>query len=1033
MDEKHAFQKKAFHVDLPENLRAKFASLERKLFVVDTVIAAGGIVAGLVISWLLLFMADRFWDTPAVMRSGFTLVGLGVAAFYVIFWLKHWVINRRDNRVLAAIVQKEHRRMGDRLMSAVELTDHEQRPEEVSETLCRAAIDQIANDSEKISFNRAVKTRRPLIYTILSVFILGLMALPATYTPDASQNALKRWAMSGEERYTFVQNGELMVNQLPVSDEGKFYVPRGEDIHVDSKYNFTDMSSGKPFWKTLGNWWDNSVNAAEQADSFLADKLSLQTDMANTLSEYVPDPELAKLSGTKTPRYVAMRDGGVRYTLPGRSKPLVITLRMGDVRREISIEPVARPEIEGTEALVQYPKYLGYSPADPQTVNSSVFQYLEGSQVMLRGQLSKPANAKGGESFTQVIAKATRNIGSEVQAQEVEIQGERFNTTKYLNLDDFREMEVTWKDHHHIAGREPWKLIFEKRVDELPHRVECRDKAPVIAILRSEVLEIPMAAEDDYGLKEIKAAWECWSRNGTNLVKKGDSTLATFKPQNLQGSATFLFDPGDKALNLPEGTVVKVFAVAKDYYLYDRERRSLPIEIHILTEEEHAQLIQQNFESKMAELDDLARRQENLLDATRELQDMDPEQLNNDQNDKKLGRQEQEQKNIKDKLKELADDIEELSKEALKNKDMDPTDLAKMAQMAQKMKELADQQMSEAQQSLQQAQESQSQQERKENVEDAAKKEKEALDELKEMQEQANENMQDMYANTLIKRLRKIVEFEEGVADLFKENVGGLIGKSLPNLDAALRDEVNEAFGYQEMYARKAQELQEEISRFYDATNDEKFGEVTKAMASYGPVEKMEINAERIAKVHLQSTIENSLELAKKFTEWADILDPQDDGGGGDGGEGGEGGEPNEDMIARLKELLRLRQAEMDLREKTLNLDAESGVKERAQFEEDAFRLQFRQLELLGDLQIERDARGDGEYLPAAQFRMRDAEDELNLQGDDEGLVEAYKWALVAKAKGDTRADANIKKLTGLLSDRQKRRAERDAKELTDQ
>ena len=64
---------------------------------------------------------------------------------------------------------------------------------------------------------------------------------------------------------------------------------------------------------------------------------------------------------------------------------------------------------------------------------------------------------------------------------------------------------------------------------------------------------------------------------------------------------------------------------------------------------------------------------------------------------------------------------------------------------------------------------------------------------------------------------------------------------------------------------------------------------------------------------------------------------------------------------------------------------------------------------------------------------MRDAEDELNLQGDDEGLVEAYKWALVAKAKGDTRADANIKKLTGLLSDRQKRRAERDAKELTDQ
>ena len=48
---------------------------------------------------------------------------------------------------------------------------------------------------------------------------------------------------------------------------------------------------------------------------------------------------------------------------------------------------------------------------------------------------------------------------------------------------------------------------------------------------------------------------------------------------------------------------------------------------------------------------------------------------------------------------------------------------------------------------------------------------------------------------------------------------------------------------------------------------------------------------------------------------------------------------------------------------------------------------------LSGDLQLEMEARGEGEFLNAARYRMRDAEDELNLPGDVEGLMEAYQWA----------------------------------------
>jgi len=349
-----------------------------------------------------------------------------------------------------------------------------------------------------------------------------------------------------------------------------------------------------------------------------------------------------------------------------------------------------------------------------------------------------------------------------------------------------------------------------------------------------------------------------------------------------------------------------------------------------------------------------------------------------------------------------------------------------MAQNAQKMREIAEQQMKQAQQSLQQAQESE--QERQENLDDAAKKEKEALDKLKEMQGKAAEDMQDMYANTLVKRLRKIAEFQEGVAKDFQKNFAKLIGRRVVELPDRVRGIVNDAFGFQGIYSRKAAGLQDEISRFYDATQDEKFGKVTKDMAEYHPAEKMEDNAGLIMKNHTGKVIEGSKKLAEKFKEWADTLDPKDDGGGGEG-EGG--GAPDEDLIARLKELLRLRQAEMDLREKTMRLDGEAGVKAWEKFEEDAFLLQFRQLELLSDLQLERDARGDGEYLPAAQFRMRDAEDELNLQGDEEGLVEAYTWALVAKARDSgAKVGETIKQLADKLTEKQRQRAEAAAKRI---
>lgn len=115
----------SYPTQLPENLRLKFQALERRLWWVDTTIAVCGALSGLIISYALIFISDRFWDTPPVLRAVCTLAGLGVSAWFAWSWLRHWVWQRRDSRALANVVQRKHRRLGDRLLGIVELADEE--------------------------------------------------------------------------------------------------------------------------------------------------------------------------------------------------------------------------------------------------------------------------------------------------------------------------------------------------------------------------------------------------------------------------------------------------------------------------------------------------------------------------------------------------------------------------------------------------------------------------------------------------------------------------------------------------------------------------------------------------------------------------------------------------------------------------------------------------------------------------------------------------------------------------------------------
>ncbi|MSR66856.1 MAG: hypothetical protein EXS24_05735, partial [Pedosphaera sp.] len=176
---------KQFSHDLPPELRGQFEVLEKRLWLVDTMLAIGGTICGLALSYALLFVSDRFWDTSTTVRLLLTASGLTVGVYLSLFWLKNWVFNRRDTRKLSAIVQKYYPRLGDRLLGIVELSEQDKNRGEVSEGLRQASIEQVSKEAVRFNFRAVVAMRKANLSICGAVVLLLIGLTPMMLVPTA--------------------------------------------------------------------------------------------------------------------------------------------------------------------------------------------------------------------------------------------------------------------------------------------------------------------------------------------------------------------------------------------------------------------------------------------------------------------------------------------------------------------------------------------------------------------------------------------------------------------------------------------------------------------------------------------------------------------------------------------------------------------------------------------------------------------------------------------------------------------------------
>ncbi len=853
---------------IPEGLRQQFDQLERRLWRFDTIVALCGCACALLLSYALIFVSDRLWDTPQWLRVIFT--GGGVVAFFafILGYGRRWIWGSRTFPALATLVQKRYRRLGDRLLGIVELADEKRRPANFSPALCQAAIGQVASEAAKVDFRQAVGTKRPRQYFLASLAAIALAAAFCIIAPQAGWNALWRWAMP------------------------TFHIARYTFVSLENLPDHLVVAHGEPFEIEVGVAAHSFLRPTEMTAQF--EKQALLT--------------------------APVRHGSAVFSIAGQTQPGALTFRAGDIKRSIRIEPEFRPEIKQLTARIEMPAYLEYPKLEEKIDRGSLI-FLKGSRVSFSGET------------TRALDRAS------IGAQPLRIDGATFFTQPMLP-EGASQLSFTWKDKLGLASAAPAIIRLQEKEDAEP-QVECRGLAGAIAILEEEVVHIDIAAADDYGICNVGVRWLTTPGHGKQLASAPvEHTLAFGRAQDRNLTTRYDFSPA--LLHIPADTNVTFCATVTDHFPQRAESLSEVHQIYVLSREAHARLIQEQLEKIMEQLEELTRRQEALLEGGKNVRAQTPQKLADSSSEKKLAEQAAEQKETAEQLRQLAQKTAETMREAMRNQNISQSTLQEWAQHAAAMQSLSQQEMPAAAQSLDSAKSDAN--DRAPKLDQAVAQESEILKKLHEMQKGADKSLEKLMTQNLAMRLRKIAGQEKGIVDDFQKILPETIGMKPEQLlqrpfattfdlvrsieiVAEPKETVERMTDLHAALREDSRELQMEIGRLFERTKLERFGDVANEMDKAKTDEGLEKLGQLIQKNVTVRAMQGAAEWSKRFNQWADRLSEKDDSKSGSGE-----GEGEPDMKAMLA-LMRLRQSEAALRDRTGALEQQKESNPRYDME----------------------------------------------------------------------------------------------------
>lgn len=858
---------------IPESLKGLLAEYRRKLWRIKITEAFLAGVIGLVLSFLIVFALDRFLQTPATLRLILLIAGTSLFAVFAPLWMRRWVWGHRRENELARLIAQKHPDLGDRLLGIIELQEQQETKESLSPRLRMAAMETVAADAQKQGLQSALPPTWLKKALGLSLALIALTVTAFLLAPQAGVNALRRWAMPLQEteRYTFTK-----LNGVPRS----LVVPHGE------AFNLT---------------------------------VSLAND-----SEWKPTTGEVRI-GTNPAISSSLTENSYRFTLPAQFAPCTMALTIGDARHSIHIEPTSRPAIQLAEAILQYPGYLQLSD-ETIDLKTGVATAVQGSQLRFQLSADRALEKAALGPITHIAQPEKPQPSTPTPGFRDEMKVDKnvaFSNPIAVDTHSF-DVPFAWTDVYQLSGDNNFRLRVEAIVDNAPSTyIQGVERQHVM--LPEETIDFDALAEDDFGLIELGLEWkgEAGATGSASALSEGSLKLQPGSPSAKRLGKTTAFCPAAMKIG-PQKLLLRAYT--RDY-MPDRPKvYSEPITLFILTRDEHAQMLKNQFDRIVGELEDATRREQNANEENQRLERLNPEDLQKEENRKRLEAQQKAEQENMQRVGELEKRMEQLLKDSARNGEIDKDTMKKMSETMKSLGELSQQDMPKVEGKLGESQQQNNTPEQsKKDVQKAVEEQKKVLEKMQQTLEKAREANKNMEASTFVNRLKKAASEEDAIAATLIEYWQKSLGVSAATVDPSVLTMLAEMDRKQANNAADIRWIQEDLGHFFTRTNKEVYKEILEGMRDTSAGANIDTSLEQLRdllKNNKTSLATNSANYwSGKLKEWAKKLDGEkDDAGGQGGGEGGQGNPEDEDFEFMLR-VMKMIQQQQDLRATTRALE----------------------------------------------------------------------------------------------------------------
>jgi len=860
-------------VKIPESLRQQIVAFRRSLWRIRIIesIAAG--LIGVLVSFLLVYGLDRVIPTPGWARLVILLGGAALFAGFAPYWLHRWIWGHRHEAQLARLIARRYPGLGDRLLGVIELQHQAGTAETLSPRLRQAAMEAVAAETGHRPLGSALPRSRYRMAALVALVLLIAAAAAFMATPQAGLNALQRWLMplSDTERYTFTR--------------------------LDGAPREIVVAYGEAF--------DLSLKLSAE---------SVQRPVTATGRFGLQAPIESKLSGGDS----------YHFTFPGQQAPGMMIFRVGDLRHLVQVMPMQRPISERVSVKLTPPEYLQIPPRNVELL-TGIVSVVEGSTVSINLTANRPLESAAFGPTRILAATAfeegdvSGGLATRIPEDGVlQVDGRTASTPDFQIGSESVEIPFKWVDEYGLAGGTGFNLRVDTQAD-MPPTCYIQGMERQVVILPDETLDFEVLGEDDFGVRTIGLEWNGeFTRPSDGEPAKGEMRIAAGDPERRRLLKEAVFSPSAFGIE-PQKIVLRAWA--EDYHPTHERAYSQVVTVYILTRDEHAQMLKNQFDSNIAEFEDLARQELQLYEENQRIDRLDGEMLQDEENRERLATQEQaEAENIR-RMEELTERMEELMKDAVRNGDVDKDTMQKMAEALKSMQELAREDMPGVRDKLSDAQQPSNTPEKTDgDVSEAVQQQAEVIEKMNEAIEKANDANRQFEAGTFVARLKKAAAEQNGIVASLDHLFEDILGVSTRDLDPADARRINEAAGQQSTTASDVRWIQEDLASYFARTSDASFKEIHDEMRASGINVGLEDVRTQLLTNHAFIATEGSRKWAAALTEWAARLEGAMNAAAGGGGDGG-GPSPEDEDFEFMLRVMKMIQQQQDLRARTRALE----------------------------------------------------------------------------------------------------------------